>query len=195
MNGDASVAAGDPPSCVGALVEGGPGRAVAAPVPTATPSASSPAGDLDRHRAAAAALASERSGTAQQRTDADRREQERVAREERIQRRIERRQAEARSGMHRLRPGPSGALRHPWSTRTDDIQWATERALDREVDILARALSEHGPIDRRELAGLVGARYWRPGRFAEALATAVEEGRVRRLSRRSYELAANEDPE
>ncbi|MHA6783257.1 hypothetical protein ACVGOW_20025 [Pseudonocardia saturnea] len=50
----------------------------------------------------------------------------------------------------------------------------------------ARALAEHGPADRRELARMVGARYWGPGRFGAALGTAFEEGRIRRLTHRSY---------
>ncbi|MDX6644584.1 MAG: hypothetical protein QOK40_311, partial [Miltoncostaeaceae bacterium] len=39
---------------------------------------------------------------------------------------------------------------------------------------------------RRELARLVGARYWGPGRFTAALREAVDEGRARRLSRATF---------
>lgn len=62
----------------------------------------------------------------------------------------------------------------------------TEEALDREIEVIARALDEHGPTERQELARMVGARYWGPGRFGAALRTAVEEGRVQRLSRGTY---------
>ncbi|MCX6462269.1 MAG: hypothetical protein NTW05_01560, partial [Pseudonocardiales bacterium] len=112
------------------------------------------------------------------------RNREAAEREDRIRARLVRR--EGRDGLRRLRPGPSptlGAARiggQPPSPR------AEHEALDREVDMLARALAEHGPADRKELARIVGARYWGPGRFGSALGTAVEEGRVRRLTRRSY---------
>ncbi|GAA3223762.1 hypothetical protein GCM10017691_11090 [Pseudonocardia petroleophila] len=112
------------------------------------------------------------------------RNREAAEREDRIRARLARR--EGRDGVRRLRLGPSptlGAARiggQPPSVR------AEHEALDREVDVLARALAEHGPADRKELARIVGARYWGPGRFGSALGTAVEEGRVRRLTRRSY---------
>jgi hypothetical protein len=63
---------------------------------------------------------------------------------------------------------------------------ADEHELDREIEIVARAVAENGETDRRELARLVGARYWGPGRFREALGEAVAEGRVRRLGRSTY---------
>jgi hypothetical protein len=53
--------------------------------------------------------------------------------------------------------------------------------LDREIEIIARALQEHGPLERDELERIVGARYWGPGRFRAALREAVEEGRAVRL--------------
>jgi uncharacterized protein YcaQ len=58
--------------------------------------------------------------------------------------------------------------------------------LDHEIEMIVRALEEHGPTERDELERLVGARYWGPGRFREALREAVEEGRVVRLSRNTY---------
>ncbi|MGD9734601.1 MAG: hypothetical protein AB7V58_03170 [Solirubrobacterales bacterium] len=60
---------------------------------------------------------------------------------------------------------------------------ADEGALDREIEAIATALDEHGATQRAELARLVGARYWGPGRFNSALREAVAEGRARRLSR------------
>jgi hypothetical protein len=41
-------------------------------------------------------------------------------------------------------------------------------------------------MERRELAQLVGARFWGPGRFPAALREAVESGRVRRVSRNRF---------
>jgi uncharacterized protein YcaQ len=58
--------------------------------------------------------------------------------------------------------------------------------LDREIEVVARALEEHGPLERDELKRLVGGRYWGPGRFRAALRTATEEGRATRQSRTIY---------
>jgi hypothetical protein len=52
--------------------------------------------------------------------------------------------------------------------------------------VIARALAERGATDREQLAQLVGARYWGPGRFRTALREAVAEGRVQRVSRSTY---------
>jgi hypothetical protein len=67
-------------------------------------------------------------------------------------------------------------------------RWAptAEQDLDREIAEIARALDERGPTDRDQLAELVGARYWGPGRFRAALDEAVDEGRAQRLSRTTY---------
>jgi MFS family permease len=59
-------------------------------------------------------------------------------------------------------------------------------ALDREIAVIAQVVAEHGPTERRELARLVGARFWGPGRFSAALAAAVRAGEVRRESRSRY---------
>ncbi len=58
--------------------------------------------------------------------------------------------------------------------------------LDREVELIARALADRGSATRRELAALVGARYWGPGRFGRAVDAALARGRVRRLRRHRY---------
>jgi hypothetical protein len=58
--------------------------------------------------------------------------------------------------------------------------------LDHELDVVARALQEHGPLQRDELRRLVGGRYWGPGRFRAALRAAVQEGRATRQSRTIY---------
>ena len=67
-------------------------------------------------------------------------------------------------------------------------RWAptAEQDLDREIDEIARALDEQGPTERDELAALVGARYWGPGRFRAALRETVNEGGAERLSRDTY---------
>ena len=105
--------------------------------------------------------------------------------EERAERRRRRREQE-RAGWRRYRPGPGSASWSPFST------WPPEQdltSLDREVEIIAGALREQGPTDRRELVRLTGARYWGPGRFSLALREAVSDGAVRRASRNTYEPA------
>jgi MFS family permease len=62
--------------------------------------------------------------------------------------------------------------------------------LEREVRAIERALAEHdGPVERRELAALVGARFWGPGRYGAALRAAVVSGRARRVSRSRFVAA------
>jgi MFS family permease len=58
-----------------------------------------------------------------------------------------------------------------------------EVPLDREVAAIEAALNEQGSANRRELRLRVGARLWGPGRFTEALALAIAEGRAKRLPR------------
>jgi hypothetical protein len=65
---------------------------------------------------------------------------------------------------------------------------ASEAERDREVEIIERALHEHGSASRKELARRVGGRYWGPGRFRGALREAVVEGRVKRLRHDQYAL-------
>ncbi len=105
--------------------------------------------------------------------------------EERAERRRRRLEAE-RAGWRRYRPGRGTATYSPFTTWPPDEDLA---ALDRETEIIGRALAEHGPTERRELANNVGARYWGPGRFSQALREALSEGVVRRTGRNTYELA------
>ena len=100
--------------------------------------------------------------------------------------RAQRRQGWEGRGLRRFRPGPGpgqgfyspGMVGTSGATRA-----ATDTDSDREVEAIARALDEHGAVDRRELGRLVGARYWGPGRFSSALRQAVIEGRARQLAR------------
>jgi hypothetical protein len=125
-------------------------------------------------------------------TDAQRAEQEARRRraeelERRVRERASRRARRDRAGIRRLRPGPGQILSSGRSGGLDQARTASvERLLEQEIDVLVRALEENGPTDRHELVRLVGARYWGPGRFGAALRAAVEEGRVRRLSRQTY---------
>jgi hypothetical protein len=62
--------------------------------------------------------------------------------------------------------------------------------LDSEVAIIEAALREQGSCSRRELRRRVGARYWGPGRFGDALREAVSEGRARPLPKGQFAPAA-----
>jgi MFS family permease len=89
----------------------------------------------------------------------------------------------------RFRPGP-GPL---YSARAMSVSGPHPPVpLDSEVAIIEVALREHGSANRRELRRRVGARYWGPGRFADALREAVAEGRAKPLPRGQF--APVEDP-
>jgi MFS family permease len=107
--------------------------------------------------------------------------------EDRIRARIERRQGQAH-GVRRFRPGPGRAGYSPFPVSTGGGD--SEEDLDREIQAISRALQENGQVSREELANLVGARYWGPGRFRAALREAVAEGSARQVSR--GEFAPNE---
>jgi hypothetical protein len=116
----------------------------------------------------------------------------RVARERnmRIMRRAAERAEHERHGWERVRPGPGSAFYSPGQIGSAGTtsRWAaaSDEALDRELETIGRAVDRHGPMRRGALAGYVGGRLWGPRRFEHALAQAVEEGRVQRLSRDGY---------
>jgi MFS family permease len=103
--------------------------------------------------------------------------------EQRRRERRERDRAARRRDLRRLRPGP-GPLS---SARSMSVSGPhPDVPLDREVEIIDRALNDHGSANRRELRQRVGARYWGPGRFQAALREAVDEGRAKRLPRGQF---------
>lgn len=89
----------------------------------------------------------------------------------------------ARPPQRRFRPGPARSATSPGMPVSAPL---TAIPLRREVEIIDRALHEHGSAGRRELARRVGARYWGPGRFRAALREAVFEGRAKRLRGGEY---------
>ncbi|WP_216205430.1 MFS transporter [Amycolatopsis aidingensis] len=90
------------------------------------------------------------------------------------------------AGPRRFRLGP-GSLPGSWGLGLEDgRELAAVEAREREIEALAGALEEHGRTSRTELARVVGARHWGPGRFATALRAAVKEGRIARVSRSTY---------
>jgi MFS family permease len=99
-------------------------------------------------------------------------------------------QARERSGLRRLRPGPGPSFYSPGMVGTagsagHDAARA-ELDLDAEIEAIARVLQASGPIERGEVAELVGGRGWGPQRFRRALAAAVREGRAQDLSQGTY---------
>ncbi|MEA2341245.1 MAG: hypothetical protein QOG11_1322 [Solirubrobacteraceae bacterium] len=104
--------------------------------------------------------------------------------------RHEARRRRARSGFSRVRPGPGSSFYSPGmlgtAGTTSRNAAIAEVDLDHEVDLLAVALEERGPIDRHELEVLVGAGTWGPGRYRAALREAVAEGAASHPSRRMY---------
>jgi MFS family permease len=59
---------------------------------------------------------------------------------------------------------------------------------DREIGEITAALAGAGTLERRQLARLVRADLWGPGRFSAALRAAVVQGKVRRTGRGLYAL-------
>jgi MFS family permease len=85
----------------------------------------------------------------------------------------------------RFRPGPARP-RTPPGMWVSDPSAEASAGIEREVEIIDRALQEHGSANRRELRRRVGARYWGPGRFQSALREAVSEGRAKRIRGGEY---------
>ncbi|HEY0316781.1 MAG TPA: MFS transporter [Solirubrobacterales bacterium] len=108
----------------------------------------------------------------------------------RIRMRREADQAREGEGLRRFRPGPAPSFYSPGMFGTAGTAGrdaaAAERDLDAEIEAIARALSERGAIDRAALAELVGGPGWGPGRFRDALAASLREGRARQLSGGTY---------
>jgi MFS family permease len=112
--------------------------------------------------------------------------------DEQLRERIEQRRARERQGARRMRPGPgSGSGYHSpgmlgtagATSRTDA---ASERALDEEIELVARALGERGTCDRHELERILSARHWGPGRLRRAVRAAIDEGVCERRGRGRY---------
>ncbi|MDX6643201.1 MAG: hypothetical protein QOD76_1163 [Solirubrobacteraceae bacterium] len=113
-------------------------------------------------------------------------------RDERIQRRYDGGHDRARQGMRRVRPGPGRGSEYysPGIVGTagtaSRYAASSYRELDREIELIRRALQELGAMSRSQLAGEVSGPSWGPRRFNSALREAVAEGAAQRLSRDSY---------
>lgn len=66
--------------------------------------------------------------------------------------------------------------------------------VDAEVEDIVRTLRGYGVLTRERLAEMSHAGRWRESTFDLALASAVDAGRVRRLSDELYELSEADPP-
>lgn len=137
-------------------------------------------------RVSSAGLAEEAGAAARHRDDEDRRARQEEL-ERRLRARLARQAARSRTRSQRFRPGPGTGrqLGGYYGTAASGVR-GSDLALDREIEIIERALRENGEVDRRDLARLVGARFWGPGRFRSALREAIDEGRAQRISRSTF---------
>src|SRR4051794_10549252 len=117
-------------------------------------------------------------------------------RDDRIHARRARREERERRGLRRYRPGVGSSFYSPGmlgtAGTTSRYNAMAEEDLDREIESLDNALHERGPANEHELEVFVHGEFWGPGRFEDALREAIEEGRIRRLSRHRY-APANDD--
>jgi MFS family permease len=106
--------------------------------------------------------------------------------------RLAQRRERTTTGAKRYRPGPGhGSTYHSpgmLGTAGEPTRYseASDRALDREIELLARALQEHGDLAHEDLRGIVAARAWGPGRYRAAIRAAAADGRAERRGRRRY---------
>jgi MFS family permease len=111
-------------------------------------------------------------------------------RDDRIHARRALREERERRGLRRYRPGVGSSFYSPGmlgtAGTTSRYNAMAEEDLDREIESLDHALQERGPANEYELEVFVHGEFWGPGRFDDALREAIEEGRIRRLSRHRY---------
>jgi MFS family permease len=102
-----------------------------------------------------------------------------LERDERIRRRVANRMSRQRRGLARFRPGPGNRMYSPGMVGTAS-HWAPRAELDRDREIgeIVRAVQLAGAVPRDQLALMVGARYWGPGRFDAAVREAADEGQI-----------------
>jgi MFS family permease len=109
-------------------------------------------------------------------------------REERIAQRRER----ETQGLRRYRPGPGNGSAyhspgmHGTAGPASHFDEVSNRTLDREIELVRRALQEHGELHREDLKRILGAGDWGPGRYRAAMRAAAAEGGADRSARRRY---------
>jgi MFS family permease len=97
--------------------------------------------------------------------------------------RVRDRRERDRTGARRFRPGPGRSFTAPGMVAMAGTPGRSsamaDEILDREIELIVRALAAAtNAITHDELARLVSARGWGPGRFDDALHQAIREGRA-----------------
>jgi len=82
--------------------------------------------------------------------------------------------------------GPSQQGMSGWSPMPHLSTRGPTTVVGEEANEIARTLSDRGPLSRRGLQIAVGARYWGPLRFGQALRYALEHGLIRRVGRETF---------
>jgi MFS family permease len=85
---------------------------------------------------------------------------------------------------------PQAAYRHWSPMHAPYSSPLVDTARGREVEAIVAVLAGDGPLERPQLAQLVHAGQWGPGRFAPALRQAVAQGKVHRTSRGLYAITS-----
>ena len=96
---------------------------------------------------------------------------------------VERSASPERAGAGQSARGPSESTCE-WSGRSAPAgsPCAARKIVTRRLERQIEALEREGPVDRRRLAQLVGARYLGPCRFRVMVGEALREGWARKLS-------------
>ena len=85
---------------------------------------------------------------------------------------------------------PQAAYRHWSPMHAPYSSPLVDTTRGREVEAIVAVLAGDGPLERPQLAQLVHAGQWGPGRFAPALRQAVAQGKVHRTSRGLYAITS-----
>ena len=85
---------------------------------------------------------------------------------------------------------PQAAYRHWSPMHAPYSSPLVDTARGREVEAIVAVLAGDSPLERPQLAQLVHAGQWGPGRFAPALRQAVAQGKVHRTSRGLYAITS-----
>jgi len=91
--------------------------------------------------------------------------------------------------INRYRPGPGRQ-----SSRVMGYAPSPSVSVESEVAAILQTLDENGPLDRRQIYQILGARFWGPGVLREALRGAVIEGSIVRVPPSKYGISTHDAP-
>jgi MFS family permease len=132
--------------------------------------------------------------------DADADSDSEEAHENALQERIAQRRERDTAGLRRYRPGPGHGSTyhspgmHGTTGRASHFAAVDARERDREIELVRRALQEHGQLHREDLRRILAARGWGPGRYRAATRAAAAEGGAERSGRRGYGPPQKREP-